>query len=207
MSKSLAANLGLWKIGCMSIVVGCILAPGAGRAHAAPTYVLRPDFVTTPTAANESFSVILKLDGPAEQMEAYSLYFYYNSAVYTINSAINNTNSPYANVGLDGTVDDSANDDGDTSTDKIAIIQAAESGLTGWSVPGNVALLNCTTSATFTPIDRILITVRDNPGNGFYATDGKQYLNDAVSPLPPSVDGTWTQTYFLPVGLSSFSIE
>ena len=212
MSKSLAVKLGVWKIGCLAIALGCILASAGGQAHAASTYVLTPDIVTTPTAANQAFSVILKLDGPPEHMGSYSLRLYYNSAVYTIDDATNNTNSPSAGVGLDLTSPDSANSDGDPETNMIGVIQAAESYLTGWSVPGNMALLHCTTSASFTTQSAIRLTVLDNPGpnkqpQGFYTIDDKQFVhnNDKLNSNPGPF--SWTQTYFVPVGLSSFSVE
>ncbi len=197
----------MWKIGCMAIAVGCILATGSGRAHAASTYVLRPDFVTTPTAANESFSVILRLEGPSQQMSGYSLRLFYNSSIYTIDSATNNTNSPTAGVALYGPFPDTNDDDQSTETDKRSVIGAFESSLTGWSVPGNMALLHCTTSASFTPLDRILIKVMDNSPSGIDNADLDTYHYNDDTKNPPPDAFSWTQTYFLPVGLSSFSIE
>lgn len=51
------------------------------------------------------------------------------------------------------------------------------------------------------------IYVRDNPGNGFFTDVFTQYVynDDAVNPNPGPF--TWTQTFFLPVGISAVSVE
>jgi hypothetical protein len=49
--------------------------------------------------------------------------------------------------------------------------------------------------------------VRDNPGKGFFTDGFTQYVynDDAVNPNPGTF--TWTQTFFLPVGISAVSVE
>ena len=176
------------------------LVPSASQAL---PYTVTAEFVgASPTAPSQDFSVRLYVSGtPANHMLGYSVAVYYDSTTCTLVSATNNTDSPTAGVGLDNTFADTTNDDGNPDTNMIGIVQAAESGVVGWSVPGNAALLNFTTTAAFNPLtSKIHINVRDNDyveNNFFFDADYVTY----------DYGTGWVFTDSLPVTVSAFSIE
>ncbi len=197
---------GLFR-GCRAALIALsLMALVQAPSHAAG--IAKLSFVTTPTAASQPFSVLMRLDDCTTPIAAYDLRVYFTGAFVTINDATDASGTgqiyhdvypippgaPYA---------DTVNFDGDTATDSwIQNIMT----LAGNYVqpPGPITIFSFTTKPTYNPAtDRILIKVVR--GEDFPAPPAEPFIvrgwfdeNGNEFPVTYGTD--------VPVGVSRFSV-